>query len=159
MPFDPEVYRFGLTKLFFKAGIIGSLEDMRDEKISEILTLLQSEFRYSISRKQFLKKKQEREGAVVIQANWRAYMGLKDWPWQKLLFKIKPLLNSSEKKAEYDELFTEYEAMRKELEIESTLRKKLEADFAKYIDLKKKLSDNLDGDKEALQDAKARTKK
>ena len=34
----PENYRFGHTKLFFKAGMIGLLEDLRDERISSILT-------------------------------------------------------------------------------------------------------------------------
>ena len=33
-----ENYRFGHTKLFFKAGMIGLLEDLRDERISSILT-------------------------------------------------------------------------------------------------------------------------
>ena len=31
-------HRFGHTKMFFKAGIIGDLEDTRDEKIAMILT-------------------------------------------------------------------------------------------------------------------------
>ena len=39
LPFDVAVYRFGHTKLFFKAGIIGALEDLRDDKIAQILTV------------------------------------------------------------------------------------------------------------------------
>ena len=35
LPFNPEVYRYGHTKLFFKAGIIGALEDLRDDKIAQ----------------------------------------------------------------------------------------------------------------------------
>ena len=41
-----EKHRFGHTKLFFKAGVIGDLEDERDEKISAILTSLQCYMRY-----------------------------------------------------------------------------------------------------------------
>ena len=40
-----EKYRFGHTKLFFKAGAIGELEDLRDDKIASILTSLQCFFR------------------------------------------------------------------------------------------------------------------
>ena len=36
-----EKHKFGHTKLFFKAGVIGDLEDARDEKIASILTSLQ----------------------------------------------------------------------------------------------------------------------
>ena len=39
---SPERAKFGLTKMFFKAGVIGDLEDARDEKIASILTTLQS---------------------------------------------------------------------------------------------------------------------
>ena len=38
---EHEKHRFGHTKLFFKAGVIGDLEDARDEKIASILTSLQ----------------------------------------------------------------------------------------------------------------------
>ena len=38
---SPERAKFGLTKMFFKAGVIGDLEDARDEKIASILTTLQ----------------------------------------------------------------------------------------------------------------------
>ena len=63
---NPELYRFGHTKLFFKAGIIGQLEDMRDARIAEILTALQTRMRYNLSRAKFLKTVKERDGAVVI---------------------------------------------------------------------------------------------
>ena len=39
---SPERAKFGLTKMFFKAGVIGDLEDARDEKIASILTTLQA---------------------------------------------------------------------------------------------------------------------
>merc|ERR1711892_863697 len=100
----PEMYRFGHTKLFFKAGVIGQLEDMRDARISEILTALQTRMRFNLSRAKFLKTIKERDGSVVIQSNWRAFSILKDWEWQKLLFKIRPLLNTTEKMKEMEEL-------------------------------------------------------
>merc|ERR1711892_1269327 len=70
-------YRFGHTKLFFKAGIIGQLEDLRDDKINAILTGLQTKMRCNLSREKFLKIQKERDGAVVIQSNWRSFQKLK----------------------------------------------------------------------------------
>merc|ERR1711990_262972 len=42
----PELYRFGHTKLFFKAGVIGHLEELRDDKIGQILTRFQTFCRF-----------------------------------------------------------------------------------------------------------------
>ena len=75
---SPENYRFGHTKLFFKAGMIGMLEDLRDDKINNILTMLQTKMRCNMSRPKFLAIRRERDAAVIIQNNWRKYQVLKD---------------------------------------------------------------------------------
>lgn len=41
-----------------------------------------------------------RDALLVIQWNIRAFMGVKNWPWMKLYFKIKPLLKSAETEKE-----------------------------------------------------------
>ena len=41
-----ENFRIGLTKVFFKAGVLAHLEDVRDEKLSEILTGFQAQIRW-----------------------------------------------------------------------------------------------------------------
>merc|ERR1711990_705646 len=149
-------YRFGHTKLFFKAGIIGQLEDMRDARIAEILTALQTRMRFNLSRAKYVKTVKERDGAVVIQANWRAYCVLKDWEWQKLLFKIRPLLNTTEKQKEMEELLAEYEEMVKELATETAMRKKLEAEAQALVQMKNRLQNDFAGENDAIQDAEDR---
>ena len=39
---DVQLYRFGLTKLFFKAGVIGHMEELRDDKIGQVLSHFQT---------------------------------------------------------------------------------------------------------------------
>ena len=126
---DSDSYRFGMTKLFFKAGIIGALEDLRDDTIAIKLSLLQTFCRAKLARDIFVKKINERNGSIILQRNWRKYQTLKNWPWQGLLFKIKPLLNSAEKRLEMDALLVEYDAMKKDLEKETKLRKQLEVGY------------------------------
>ena len=87
-----EKYRFGHTKLFFKAGTIGMLEDWRDDKISAILTGLQTKMRLNLARTKFMKIKKERDAAAIVQSNFRAFISLKKWPWMDLIYKIKPLV-------------------------------------------------------------------
>ena len=143
---DPINYRFGHTKLFFKAGIIGQLEDLRDDKISAILTALQTRMRSNLSREKFLKTVKERDGAVVIQSNWRAYITLKDWEWQKLMFKIKPLLNTEEKKKEMEKMVTEYDDLVKELAEEKATRERLEKEHRELMMARNKIKEQASGD-------------
>ena len=153
---DAEKYRCGNTKLFFKAGVIGALEDLRDDTISRVLIKLQTHVRATLARDEYVKKTNERNGSYIIQRNWRQFQVLKQWPWQNLLFKIKPLLNTAEKRKEMDELLVEYETMKKELAAESKMRKKLEADHVKLVQAKNKLLQNFASEDDAVQDAEDR---
>ena len=107
--------------------------------------------RYNLSREKYLKTVKERDGATVIQANWRAFTLLKDWEWQKLLFKIRPLLNTTEKQKEMEELLAEYDAMVKELEQETAMRKKLEAEHVALVQMKNSLMNDFAGESDAIQ--------
>ena len=67
-----------------------------------------------------------RDALLVIQWNVRAFMGVKNWPWMKMYFKIKPLLKSAENEKEManmkeeflklKEAYAKSEARKKELE-------------------------------------------
>jgi myosin heavy subunit len=39
---DPEQYRFGVTKVFFRSGQLASIEERREKKIGELLINIQS---------------------------------------------------------------------------------------------------------------------
>merc|ERR1712226_1655855 len=152
----PELYRFGHTKVFFKAGVIGHMEELRDDKIGEILTKLQSFIRARFAKEKYQRIVNERDGAMVVQANWRAYIQLKDWLWMHLLYKIRPLLNTAEKRKEMDELKTEYEELKKQLEIETKARKKIEDTYVELVQAKNAILAGLTGETDALADAEDR---
>ena len=42
MQLDQSEFRIGKTKVFFRAGIVGELEDMRDERLSKIISQFQA---------------------------------------------------------------------------------------------------------------------
>ena len=52
-----------------------------------------------------------------------------------------------------DELLVEYEGMKKELEVESKMRKELEAEHFKLVQKKNKLISEFAGESDAVQDA------
>ncbi|NXW26251.1 MYH6 protein, partial [Circaetus pectoralis] len=73
---------------------------MRDERLARIITRIQARARGQLMRVEFKKILERRDSLLVIQWNVRAFMGVKNWPWMKLYFKIKPLLKSAETEKE-----------------------------------------------------------
>ena len=49
---DEDKYQFGLTKIFFRAGIVAYMEKLRADRIKEAVTLLQKKARRYVSRAQ-----------------------------------------------------------------------------------------------------------
>ena len=48
---DTELYKVGINRILFKAGVLGTLEELRDAAISNILKMLQSHIRTYLMRK------------------------------------------------------------------------------------------------------------
>merc|ERR1711868_251934 len=131
-------FRFGHTKMFFKAGIIGDLEDLRDEKIAAILTSLQSYMRYRLAAIEFNEQVKRRDSIDCIQSNLRAFMYLKDWEWMKIIFKIKPLISQAEEGKKLQELEKNYKEVKEKLEKEKKRRAELEEEMNNELVAKKR---------------------
>lgn len=67
-----------------------------------------------------------RDALLVIQWNIRAFMAVKNWPWMKLYFKIKPLLKSAETEKEMANMKEEFLKLKEALEKSEARRKELE---------------------------------
>ena len=96
-----ELYRLGNTKVFFKAGTLGQLEELRDAAVSKIITMLQSHIRLYIMKKEYKRMLDQRLALSVLQRNIKKYLSLRTWPWFTLYGKIKPLLNSAAKEVKF----------------------------------------------------------
>jgi hypothetical protein len=53
-------YRIGHTKVFFKAGVLGQLEEMRDDKLQAIIANFQARIRGYLMRKNYGKLQDQR---------------------------------------------------------------------------------------------------
>uniref|UniRef100_A0A8B9G5S7 Myosin motor domain-containing protein n=1 Tax=Amazona collaria TaxID=241587 RepID=A0A8B9G5S7_9PSIT len=134
---DHSQYKFGHTKVFFKAGLLGQLEEMRDERLSRIITRIQAQARGQLMRLEF--KKILEDALLVIQWNIRAFMGVKNWPWMKLYFKIKPLLQSAETEKEMQTMKEEFGRLKEALEKSEARRKELEEKMVSMLQEKNDL--------------------
>ncbi|XP_034508794.1 myosin-1B-like, partial [Ailuropoda melanoleuca] len=153
---DHTQYKFGHTKVFFKAGILGVLEEMRDEKLAELITKTQAMCRGFLMRVEFQKMMQRREAVFTIQYNVRSFMNVKHWSWMKLFFKIKPLLKSAESEKEMANMKEEFEKTKESLAKSEARRKELEEKMVAVMQEKNDLLLQVQSETENLSDAEER---
>ncbi|XP_075759577.1 myosin-10 isoform X1 [Pelodiscus sinensis] len=125
---DPNLYRIGQSKIFFRAGVLAHLEEERDLKITDIIIFFQAVCRGYLARKAFAKKQQQLSALKVLQRNCAAYLKLRHWQWWRVFTKVKPLLQvtrqEEELQAKDEELLKVKEKQTKvEAELEEMERK------------------------------------
>ncbi|XP_064584255.1 myosin heavy chain, skeletal muscle, adult-like isoform X2 [Zonotrichia leucophrys gambelii] len=153
---DHTQYKFGNTKVFFKAGLIGVLEEMRDEKLAQLITRTQAMCRGYLARVEYQRRVERRESIFCIQYNVRSFMNVKHWPWMKLFFKIKPLLKSAESEKEMANMKEEFEKTKEELAKSEAKRKEIEEKMASLMKEKNDLQLQVQSEADALADAEER---
>uniref|UniRef100_A0A663E8J7 Myosin heavy chain, skeletal muscle, adult-like n=1 Tax=Aquila chrysaetos chrysaetos TaxID=223781 RepID=A0A663E8J7_AQUCH len=153
---DHTQYKFGHTKVFFKAGLLGLLEEMRDEKLAQLITRTQARCRGFLMRVEYRRMVERRESIFCIQYNVRAFMNVKHWPWMKLFFKIKPLLKSAESEKEMANMKEEFEKTKEELAKSEAKRKELEEKMVKLVQEKNDLQLQVQAEADSLADAEER---
>merc|ERR1719414_694639 len=110
---DKEKYRLGHTKVFFRAGQLGKMEEIREDKIGGVLSWLQSGARGKASRMKFKKLQDQKLALYACQRAIRAMMMAKTWLWMQIWLAIKPNLKCTQfgkYKKEYEDKIAVAEA-------------------------------------------------
>jgi len=110
---DKEKFRLGHTKIFFRAGVGGWMEEQREDKIGSVLAWLQAGARGKAARMQFKKLMDQKLALYACQRALRAMMIAKTWKWMQIWLAIKPNLKCtqfSKYKKEYEDKIAEAEA-------------------------------------------------
>ncbi|XP_050734450.1 myosin heavy chain, muscle-like [Eriocheir sinensis] len=149
---DVELYRLGKTKVFFRAGVLGSMEELRDERLGKIVAWLQAWMRGWIGRKEYKRLQEQRVSLVVVQRNVRKFMTLRTWPWFNLWQKVKPLLNQPRLEDEIRKLKDRSEKACEDLENELKLKSELEISNAALLEEKNTLAVELDSNKGSMSE-------
>ncbi|XP_056602765.1 myosin heavy chain, fast skeletal muscle-like [Triplophysa dalaica] len=153
---DHEEYRFGHTKVFFKAGLLGTLEEMRDEKLANLVTMTQALFRGFLMRREFVKMTARRDAIYTIQYNIRSFMNVKHWPWMKVYYKIKPLLKSAETEKELSSMKEDFAKCKEDLVKAEAKKKELEEKMVALLQEKNDLQLQVASETDNLSDAEER---
>lgn len=110
---DRSLYRVGITKVFFRAGVLAELEDQRDALIRDIMIRFQSVARGFVQRRQAHKRLYRAEATRIIQRNFQVYLDMQANPWWRLFTRMKPMLGATRQAAEVkkrDEMIQQLEA-------------------------------------------------
>jgi len=128
---DKALYRVGLTKVFFRAGVLAELEEQRDALVREIVMRFQSHIRGYLQRRVVKKLLYRSEASLIIQRNLQVYLDLAESPWWKLFMRMKPLLGTTQSSGQVkkrDEIIQKLEAQMKS---EAESKQKLEEERRK----------------------------
>ncbi|XP_076000474.1 myosin heavy chain, fast skeletal muscle-like [Genypterus blacodes] len=153
---DQNQYKCGHTKVFFKGGLLGQLEEMRDDKLSAVVTTIQAISRGYLVRQGVVHLFAAKESVSTIQYNLRAFMGVRTWPWMKLYFKIKPLLKSAECEKELAQLKETHAKMQIDMATVSAKKKELEEKMVSLLQEKNDLQLQVASTCDNLSDAEER---
>uniref|UniRef100_A0A5S6R0Q0 Myosin motor domain-containing protein n=1 Tax=Trichuris muris TaxID=70415 RepID=A0A5S6R0Q0_TRIMR len=93
-------FQIGITRVFFKAGVMAHLEDMHNEAMSAMLLGVQAAIRSYLAKAEYHRRKKETDSCVILQRNIRRWLQLRHWHWFCLYARVKPLLSQ----AKQDEL-------------------------------------------------------
>merc|ERR1711962_1838183 len=93
---EKEKFRLGHTKVFFRAGILGYMEEVREDKIGSVLSWLQAGARGKASRMQFKKLQDQKLALYCVQRALRNKMTEKTWKWMQIWMAIKPTLKCTQ---------------------------------------------------------------
>merc|ERR1712212_504006 len=110
---DKEKFRLGHTKVFFRAGVGGWMEEQREDKIGSVLAWLQAGARGKASRMQFKKLQDQKLALYACQRALRGMLIAKTWKWMQIWLPIKPNLKCTQfgkYKKEYEDKIEEAEA-------------------------------------------------
>ena len=123
---DRSVYRVGLTKVFFRAGVLAELEEQRDALIREIMSRFQSMARGFTQRRIAYKKLYRAEATRVVQDNMRIYLQLQSSPWWRLFVRMRPLLGATHTANEVKKRDDAIQQLRAKMQDEEADRQRLE---------------------------------
>merc|ERR1712227_30012 len=92
-------WRLGHTKVFFRAGTVGMIEEVRDECIKAILNYIQAICRGYLGRQQHKIEMHKRAMIPVMQRNFKKYLFFRDWSWYNLFNATKRFIGQEDVEA------------------------------------------------------------
>ena len=88
-------YAVGVTKLFFRCGVLVDLDERRDEKIGAVIVDFQAYCRAYSARRHLQKLQMQNRAVACVQKNIRLFWKVRQWDWWKLYIRVRHFLRLS----------------------------------------------------------------
>ncbi|XP_060570193.1 myosin heavy chain, non-muscle-like isoform X3 [Ruditapes philippinarum] len=150
---DPNLYRVGQSKIFFRAGVLAHLEEERDLKLTDVIITFQALCRGMLARRAFYRRTQQQSAIRVIQRNCAAYLKLRNWSWWRLFTKVKPLLQVTGQEEKVHSLENEMMKYKDNFERQKQETDEMERKYAQIIEEKSILAEQLQAETEMCAEA------
>ncbi|RLV83197.1 Myosin-1 [Meyerozyma sp. JA9] len=129
---DIECYKVGITKIFFKNGILGKLEELRDLCLKGIFASFQSVIRGNLARKTIKGEIARIQASQVIAKTFKSFDEARENnPWFRLFVHVKPLLEESVKVLDTKEMNDNLKSLNLKLKEAESTKAGLEGDNEK----------------------------
>merc|ERR1711971_591511 len=94
-----DKWRIGHTKVFFRAGAVGCVEEERESCIRAILNYIQGLARGYCSRMEYKKLIWKKDQIPIMQRNFKKYLFFRDWTWYFLINGTKRFIGQEDMEA------------------------------------------------------------
>ncbi|XP_071519991.1 uncharacterized protein zip isoform X2 [Panulirus ornatus] len=150
---EPNLYRIGQSKIFLRAGVLASLEEERDIKMTDLIVQFQAYCRGMLARKNYQKRLQQLNAIKIIQRNCAAYLKLRNWQWWRLYTKVKPLLQVTKQEEKLVQKEEELRMIQHVLETQKKSNVDMENKFQQALQEKNVLAEQLQAETELCAEA------
>lgn len=150
---DSGLYKIGQSKVFFRAGVLASLEEERDFRLTAIMVRFQAYCRGYLARQNFIKRKDQLRAIRIIQRNGFAYLKLRNWEWWRLFTKVKPLLDVTKQSNELNAVNQEMQGLKEEHHHVAVENKELQKNNIDLIDNARMMEAQLQDERESTERA------
>jgi len=147
---DSNLYKIGQSKVFFRAGVLATLEEERDLRVTDLVVKFQAHCRGLIARRNYVKRTQQLNAIRILQRNCAAYLKLKNWQWWRLYTKVKPLLQVTKNDEIVIKKESELQEVREKLDSQNKTLCDLEKSYFQAIEEKSILAEQLQAETELL---------
>uniref|UniRef100_A0A8R1I049 Myosin motor domain-containing protein n=1 Tax=Caenorhabditis japonica TaxID=281687 RepID=A0A8R1I049_CAEJA len=119
-----DTFKVGTTKVFFRAGMLARLEELRDDALTAVILKFQCSVRHYLAQLEYKRRLDREDAYPVIQDNVRAWIKLRSWPWYRLFSRLKPMLKGMKSNAEVEALERKCKELEESHKREEEARKK-----------------------------------
>merc|ERR1719150_2042301 len=150
---DPNLFRIGQSKIFFRAGVLAHLEEERDLRITDLVVKFQAYCRGLLARRNYQKRVQQLNAIRILQRNCAAYLKLRNWQWWRLYTKVKPLLQVTKNDEKVMQKETELKEITERLQQHEQVVQDLDRQYAQAMEEKNILAEQLQAETELCAEA------